>query len=90
MKRYYRFYIEKAFKNSIYETEKAIGFDICDSRWISHSKSDIAWFPKSQIIIIETDTQIDYLIPEWLFKKNNLKYHSFSGINLYSNYIEER
>jgi hypothetical protein len=89
--KYYRYYIEKEFKNSIYETEKAIGFDICDSHtYIQHSNTGIAWFPKSQMIIEESENQIDYFIPEWLFRKNHLRYHDFDGINTYKNYIEEK
>ena len=89
--KYYRYWIEKDQKNSIYETEKAIGFDICeDSKWIQHSNTGIVWFPKSQMIIEETDSQIDYYIPEWLFRKNRLGYHNFDGINTYRNYIEEK
>lgn len=88
--KYYRFWIEKEFKNSIYETEKAIGFDIRDEKWIQHSNTRIAWFPKSQMIIEESDNQIDYFIPEWIFKKNHYNYHGFDGISLYRNYVEER
>ena len=89
--KYYRYWLEKNQKHSIYETEKAIGFDICqEGKWINHSNTDIAWFPKSQIIIEETEDQIDYFIPEWLFRKNHFNYHGFDGINTYRNYIEER
>ena len=88
---YYRYWIEKEYKNSIYETEKAIGFDICeDSKWIQHSNTRIAWFPKSQMIIEETEDQIDYYIPEWLFRKNHFNYSGFDGINRYREYKVEK
>lgn len=87
---YYRYWIEKDFRNSIHETDKVIGFDICQNTWIEHTNKSVAWFPKSQMIIEETDTQIDFLIPEWLFKKNHRKYRDFDGINMYRNYVEER
>ena len=89
--KYYRYWIEKAYKNSIYETDKAIGFDICQDReWIQHSNTEIAWFPKSQMIIEETEDQIDYFIPEWLFRKNHYKYLGFDGINTYRDHIVEK
>ena len=87
---YYRYWIEKDLRNQVYETAKAIGFEICDNKWITHMKQNVAWFPKSQVIIEENEDQIDYYIPEWLFKKNHYDYFAMEGINKYRPHIVER
>lgn len=95
MTKYYRFYTEKpASQHGIYETAKAIGFEIYQKTWTYHENNvRIAWFAKSQIIIEETADQIDYYIPMWMLNKSHLTYDSFEGVGTYfgkNNYIVER
>lgn len=88
MKKYYRFWSELPLEvHGIVETDKAIGFEKPNGKWISHMENSYIWVAKSQMIIKKVDeNRVDFYIPAWILRKNGIDgYYGFGNLGTYKN-----